>query len=179
MDDINHELKLAIDNKNINRILELVTQGADPNVKSYILKYTAFETICFSKCDFETISFLISKGANIHGSLANKIYSGIYIGCLDLNKDMVKFFFNLGVDVNSDYTFSRIIVVPCLFINSENKNTVISITKYLIKNGADIYDENGELFTDLKKEPIENWFDIEDYYNKYSPYTGSIKPAKR
>jgi ankyrin repeat protein len=177
MEDLNHELKLAIDFKDFNKIFNLLERGANPNIKSYKLKYTAFEVVSIYKCNIKNISFLITKGANIHG-IPGGFGSGLHFACMNLNKIMIEYFLELGVDVNSSIVDKK----PITYIYYHNTvrcidviNT-IPLLEYLIDKGAYIYDKNGELFEELK-DRLQQSYDIEDYYNNKSTYS-NLKPVK-
>jgi ankyrin repeat protein len=177
MDDVNHELKLAIDNENVSEILKLVNQGGDPNIESYILGYSAFEAICFFSGDLEDIKFLIEKGADYNGKNKEN-FSGLHCACINLNLEMVKYFIDLGVDVNSEYIDGDIAITYAWQQYKDTKEDPSSILMLLISNGSNITDDNGELLYWIN-DSVKGGFSIVEYYNKHSTNSENIKPVKR
>jgi ankyrin repeat protein len=169
---LDHELKLSIDNGNITKILELIEQGADPNVISYFEQSTVLELI-MPLGRFDTLDFLIKKGANIHGEINN--LSALTLAVFHHNKKLIDYFLDLGCDINSRNGDSYPLEVAC---NHIDYRVGIEIIKHLIANGAHIYDENDELFKELNEYETYTGFDIEEYY-KNSTFAQNLKPAKR
>jgi hypothetical protein len=189
---INNKLELAIKDFNIELCLQLIKEGADVNTK---YRYNtsldvAFYFTCqvnrnFKGCNeedvnYESLYFLVDKGINIHGS--DTTLSALFLAVNYSNMKLIKYFIDLGCDVNYiscnsiiNYFCNR----PIIALTYENRSFCkdVLISKYLIDNGATIYDKNGELFEQSMNKLLD-YFDIIEYY-KNSNYTGSIKPAKR
>jgi hypothetical protein len=192
MNELNNNLKLAIDNKDRDEILELVNQGADPNIISNIEQVSAFEIIFrFVDNDNENIikniKFLISKGADFHGINGNT-RSGLYLSCGMLNERLIHYFLDLGVDVNVKYNGELPITIlyKNLSLNDYSSENIIKkvaidflfLLKLLIDNGSTIYEENGELLEWIELNCLKDKFDIKDYYEN-SNFSENLKPAKR
>jgi hypothetical protein len=184
---ITDKLKLAIKAFNINDCLELIKEGADINTKykNDTSLDVAFYSICYFGNDedfnYESIYFLVNKGINIHGS--DNTASALFLAVNYSNMKLIKYFIDLGCDVNyiscfhlTSY-FSNIPIIALTYQHRALCDDVL-ISKYLIDNGATIYDKNGELFKQSMNKLID-YFDIIDYYDKNSIYAGNLKPAKR
>jgi hypothetical protein len=188
IDELNYQLQLAMDNEDIDEILKLVNQGADLNTISEITDYTAFEiAFCFDENIIKNIKFLVSKGADFHGINGNTP-SGLYLSCGILNKRLIHYFLDLGVDVNIKYNGELPItsLYNGLSINTYSSENIIKkvaidflfLLKLLIDNGSTIYEENGELLEWIELNCLKDKFDIKEYYEN-SNFAKNLKPAKR
>jgi ankyrin repeat protein len=179
IDDLNYRLQDAIDKEDVNKILELVRLGADPNTISSILEYSVLEAICFFSRDIEHIKFLIEKGVDPNGIATNEgSFSGLHCACINLNIEMVKYFLDLGVDVNSECRYNYVPISYAWWQYGDTGENPSRIIKLLIDNGANIYDREGELLEWIDKS-FKEGFRVVEYYNKYSTNSENLKPAKR
>jgi ankyrin repeat protein len=168
MNELNGKLQIAIDTGNIDEVLKLVKEGADINTTFH--GESSLDTAVIHGTT-KDIMFLVDKGINIHGS--DTLLSGLHLAAFDGNIELIDYFLDLGVDINSVTNDDHSVVsIVTRWFGLNN----IFLLQHLIDKGADIYDKNGDL---LKCFAYENTDKIEEYYSKYFPYAGSIKPVKR
>jgi ankyrin repeat protein len=176
INDLNSKMTEAIENEDDILILELVKQGADINFIDNYLDYSVLKAMMLYTRNTEYLDFLIEKGADIYGK-NNKNNTGLHISSMCVEVEIIEYFLDLGIDVNSKNDDGNLPIDEVWYADHFT-DPVIKAFKLLIERGSTIYEENGDLLEWIP-ESFEIGFNIINYYNKHSPYMGSIKPAKR
>lgn len=158
---LDEELSKAIDCDDINKVVELIKKGANIHLISQRECSNAFSLACCFN-NKQTIKLMINAGANIHGNKYNM--SGLHYAAMNMNMELINYFLDSGVDINSRN--GRISVIYITWLRQEDPE----IIKYLIDRGAKL-----PVNTKWVKDALNKGYDFEAYFMSVS----NVKSVKR
>ena len=115
-----------------------------------------FLVACRTK-KFSTLEFIFEKGANLNPKIEDYL-GAIFLACLNLNLDAIKFLIKKGVDVNqySEYgctPLEYVVDSECDGARQAGSTPDLEIIRYLLENGANptIKNSDNETPMDIAK----------------------------
>ncbi len=121
----------------INKVINLVQQGADVNVTGMKHMTPLFGMCRFNRADM--VEYLVEQGADVNVK-DDDGGTPLHMACAGGNADVVKYLVKHGADVNAkDDDGETPLHVACI-------SGYADVVKYLVKHGADVNtkDDNGE-----------------------------------
>ena len=130
-------LSFGLQKISINKVINLVQQGADVNVTGMKHMTPLFGMCRFNRADM--VEYLVEQGADVNVK-DDDGGTPLHMACAGGNADVVKYLVKHGADVNAkDDDGETPLHVACV-------SGYADVVKYLVKHGADVNtkDDNGE-----------------------------------
>ena len=151
----------------------LVANGADVNVKEDTMGATPLH-FAADEGHKDIVEFLISKGAvvNAKDNIGGTALHHLTQEGQEDNTEMIEFLVSKGADINSKDDLAS--ATP---LHYASMNGYITIVKFLIANGADIYCKAYEEATPLMLAVSEGHNDVADLLRKHMKYLSDLLHA--
>jgi len=171
--ELEKRLRSAIEEGNLGKVKELVSQGADVNAK-YEKALTPLH-IAAAIGDSEIVKFLLSHGADVNAKAEGKI-TPLHLAALGARGKVVKLLISHGADVNAEDEEGRTPLEFALSLLTKNKAERRATIKILEQNGGRI----GKLTMEKRKvtETMIRLRNIATAIEEYRLDNGSPPKAK-
>lgn len=152
---IDEDLFEAVKINDLVKVRELIDKGANVNFKD---KYGySILHLAVNNGNFEIVSFLIEKGADVKAKVSGHIYKGwtpLHFTAIYDKIKIAKLLLKKGVDVNAKDDKG---ITPLQWATGYGK---LEIVKLFIENGADVNNKDNEGMTPLHGAVVYSRFDV-------------------